>query len=44
MSFPNWIVQPEVVLSTSPVIPVIVIKEIEHAVPLATALFAGVFM
>lgn len=41
MSFPNWMVQPEIVFSTAPVIPVVVIKEIEHAVPLATALFAG---
>lgn len=41
MSFPNWMVQPEIVFCTSPVIPVVVIKEIEHAVPLATALFAG---
>ncbi|MGM9452650.1 bifunctional 4-hydroxy-2-oxoglutarate aldolase/2-dehydro-3-deoxy-phosphogluconate aldolase [Legionella bozemanae] len=41
MSFPNWRVQPEIVFSTSPIIPVVVIKEIEHAVPLATALFAG---
>ncbi|PWY56945.1 keto-deoxy-phosphogluconate aldolase [Legionella qingyii] len=41
MSFPNWMVQPEIVFCTSPVIPVVVIKEIEHALPLATALFAG---
>ena len=41
MSFPNWMVQPEIVFCTSPVIPVVVIKEIELAVPLATALFAG---
>ncbi len=41
MSFPNWMMQPEIVFCTSPVIPVVVIKEIEHAVPLATALFAG---
>ncbi|MCW8398696.1 bifunctional 4-hydroxy-2-oxoglutarate aldolase/2-dehydro-3-deoxy-phosphogluconate aldolase [Legionella sp. PATHC038] len=41
MSFPNWMVQPEIVFCSSPVIPVVVIKEIEHAVPLATALFSG---
>lgn len=41
MSFPNWMVQPEIVFCASPVIPVVVIKEIEHAVPLATALFSG---
>ena len=41
MSFSNWVVQPELIFCTSPVIPVIVIKEIEHAVPLATALFTG---
>lgn len=41
MAFPNWRVQPEVVFSTSPVIPVISIKELEHTIPLATALFAG---
>lgn len=41
MTFPNWMVQPEAVFCTSPVIPVLVIKELDHAVPLATALFAG---
>lgn len=41
MSFPNWKIQPETVFGTSPVIPVIVIREIEQAVPLANALFAG---
>ncbi|KTD05916.1 2-deydro-3-deoxyphosphogluconate aldolase/4-hydroxy-2-oxoglutarate aldolase [Legionella gratiana] len=41
MTFPNWIVQPEAVFCTSPVMPVVIIKELEHAVPLATALFAG---
>ncbi|QMT61305.1 bifunctional 4-hydroxy-2-oxoglutarate aldolase/2-dehydro-3-deoxy-phosphogluconate aldolase [Legionella sp. PC997] len=41
MSFPNWLVRPEIIFSTSPVIPVVVIKEIEDALPLATALFAG---
>lgn len=41
MSFPNWLVQPETVFCSSSVIPVVQIKEIEHAIPLATALFAG---
>ncbi|STY30685.1 2-deydro-3-deoxyphosphogluconate aldolase/4-hydroxy-2-oxoglutarate aldolase [Legionella wadsworthii] len=41
MSFPSWTVTPDIVYSTSPVIPVVVIKEIEHTIPLATALFAG---
>jgi 2-dehydro-3-deoxyphosphogluconate aldolase/(4S)-4-hydroxy-2-oxoglutarate aldolase len=41
MSFSNWVLQPDTVFSSSPVIPVIQINEIEHAIPLATALFAG---
>lgn len=41
MSFPSWTVTPDIVYSTSPVIPVVVIKEVEHTIPLATALFAG---
>lgn len=41
MRFPNWIVQPETVLGSSQVIPVVTIKEKEQAIPLATALFAG---
>lgn len=41
MSFSNWVVQPETVFCSSPVIPVIQIKEIKEAIPLATALFAG---
>jgi 2-dehydro-3-deoxyphosphogluconate aldolase/(4S)-4-hydroxy-2-oxoglutarate aldolase len=41
MAFPHWIIQPEAVFNASPVIPVVVIKELEHAIPLATALFAG---
>lgn len=41
MSFPEWKIQPSTVFSTSPVIPVIVIRELEQAVPLAEALFAG---
>ncbi len=39
----NWNISPEEVLTQGPVIPVIVIEEIEHAVPLAKALLkAGV--
>jgi 2-dehydro-3-deoxyphosphogluconate aldolase/(4S)-4-hydroxy-2-oxoglutarate aldolase len=41
MSFPNWIEQPETVFGMAPVIPVVVIKEVKQAIPLATALFAG---
>jgi 2-dehydro-3-deoxyphosphogluconate aldolase / (4S)-4-hydroxy-2-oxoglutarate aldolase len=41
MSFPNWIVQPETVFAMAPVMPVVVIKNLEQAVPLARALFAG---
>lgn len=41
MSFPNWIVAPETLFTASPVIPVIVIKEMKHVIPLATALFEG---
>ncbi|CAM2749062.1 2-deydro-3-deoxyphosphogluconate aldolase/4-hydroxy-2-oxoglutarate aldolase [Legionella steigerwaltii] len=41
MLFSKKKVQPEMIFRTSPVIPVVVIKEIQHAVPLATALFAG---
>ncbi|CEG58059.1 bifunctional 4-hydroxy-2-oxoglutarate aldolase/2-dehydro-3-deoxy-phosphogluconate aldolase [Legionella fallonii] len=41
MSFINWNLQPSVVLSTSSVIPVIVIRELEQAIPLASALLAG---
>lgn len=41
MSFINWSVQPSLIFSASPVIPVIVIKELEQATPLATALLTG---
>ncbi|MCL1038256.1 bifunctional 4-hydroxy-2-oxoglutarate aldolase/2-dehydro-3-deoxy-phosphogluconate aldolase [Shewanella corallii] len=37
----NWSLQPQEVFSCSPIVPVMVIKEIEHAVPLAKALVAG---
>lgn len=37
----NWAISSESIMTTSPVIPVIVIKKIEHAVPLAKALVAG---
>lgn len=41
MSFPNWSLQAETVFSAASVIPVLVIKELEHALPLAEALFKG---
>ncbi|MCF1428672.1 MAG: bifunctional 4-hydroxy-2-oxoglutarate aldolase/2-dehydro-3-deoxy-phosphogluconate aldolase [Shewanella sp.] len=41
MQINNWCLQPQEVFSRSPIIPVMVIKEIEHAVPLAKALVAG---
>jgi 2-dehydro-3-deoxyphosphogluconate aldolase/(4S)-4-hydroxy-2-oxoglutarate aldolase len=41
MSFINWAVQPETVFVSSVVIPVLVISELDHAIPLAKALFAG---
>jgi 2-dehydro-3-deoxyphosphogluconate aldolase/(4S)-4-hydroxy-2-oxoglutarate aldolase len=37
----NWKISPEEVLNSGPVVPVIVIKNIDHAVPLAKALLAG---
>ena len=37
----NWKISPLDVLNAGPVVPVIVIKKIEHAVPLAKALLAG---
>lgn len=39
--FTNWNLHPEVVFNASSVIPVMVIKDLNHAVPLASALFAG---
>lgn len=41
MLFPNWIIDPDAVFSASPVIPVIVIKDMEQVLPLAEAVFAG---
>ncbi|MBM7070781.1 bifunctional 4-hydroxy-2-oxoglutarate aldolase/2-dehydro-3-deoxy-phosphogluconate aldolase [Shewanella sp. 202IG2-18] len=37
----NWSIQPAEVFACSPVVPVMVINKIEHAVPLAKALVAG---
>lgn len=37
----NWKMSAEQVLSTGPVVPVIVVKQPEHAVPMAKALVAG---
>ncbi|SJM89254.1 multifunctional 2-keto-3-deoxygluconate 6-phosphate aldolase and 2-keto-4-hydroxyglutarate aldolase and oxaloacetate decarboxylase [Crenothrix polyspora] len=37
----NWKIQPHVVLTTGPVMPVMVIQNLEDAVPLAKALVAG---
>ncbi|MBV7316338.1 bifunctional 4-hydroxy-2-oxoglutarate aldolase/2-dehydro-3-deoxy-phosphogluconate aldolase [Shewanella sp. NIFS-20-20] len=37
----NWTLQPQDVFSRSPIVPVMVINNIEHAVPLAKALVAG---
>jgi 2-dehydro-3-deoxyphosphogluconate aldolase / (4S)-4-hydroxy-2-oxoglutarate aldolase len=37
----NWKIQPKDVLTASPVMPVMVIKELENAVPLARALVEG---
>ncbi len=37
----NWKIAPLDILNAGPVVPVIVIKKIEHAVPLAKALLAG---
>lgn len=41
MSQNNWKVAPSTVLNASPVMPVMVIQELENAVPLAKALVAG---
>ena len=41
MSFPNWQLHPEAIFSASSVIPVLIIKNIEDAIPLANALFEG---
>ena len=37
----NWSLQPKDVFKCSPIVPVMVINKIEHAVPLARALVAG---
>ncbi|MDF0535900.1 bifunctional 4-hydroxy-2-oxoglutarate aldolase/2-dehydro-3-deoxy-phosphogluconate aldolase [Shewanella yunxiaonensis] len=37
----NWTLQPSAIFALSPIIPVMVINKIEHAVPLAKALVAG---
>ncbi len=37
----NWIMSPEEVFSAGPVVPVLVIKDVDYAVPLAKALIAG---
>lgn len=37
----NWKISAEEVFTQGPVVPVLVIKEVEHAVPLAKALIAG---
>lgn len=37
----NWSLQPQDIFKLSPIIPVMVINKIEHAVPLAKALVAG---
>ena len=37
----NWKTTAEAILTTGPVVPVIVIKKLEHAVPMAKALVAG---
>ena len=37
----NWKMTSEEIFSQGPVVPVLVIKDVEHAVPLAKALIAG---
>lgn len=37
----NWVISAEDIFSQGPVVPVLVIKKLEHAVPLAKALLAG---
>ena len=37
----SWSIQPQEVFNTTPIIPVMVIDNIDHAVPLAKALVAG---
>lgn len=37
----NWKTSAEAILTTGPVVPVIVVNKLEHAVPMAKALVAG---
>jgi len=37
----NWKTSAEQILTTGPVVPVIVVNKLEHAVPMAKALVAG---
>ena len=37
----NWKTSAESILTTGPVVPVIVVNKLEHAVPMAKALVAG---
>ncbi|WOT06695.1 bifunctional 4-hydroxy-2-oxoglutarate aldolase/2-dehydro-3-deoxy-phosphogluconate aldolase [Shewanella youngdeokensis] len=37
----HWLIQPQEIFKRSPIVPVMVINKIEHAVPLAKALVAG---
>jgi len=41
MSFANWQLQPDTLFAQGPVVPVIVIKDLAQAVPMAKALLAG---
>ena len=41
MSFQNWQLQPDILFAQGPVVPVIVIKDLATAVPLAKAILAG---
>jgi 2-dehydro-3-deoxyphosphogluconate aldolase/(4S)-4-hydroxy-2-oxoglutarate aldolase len=41
MAFTNWQLQPSVLFAMGPVVPVIVIKDLADAVPMAKALLAG---
>ncbi|HEX5791872.1 MAG TPA: bifunctional 4-hydroxy-2-oxoglutarate aldolase/2-dehydro-3-deoxy-phosphogluconate aldolase [Rheinheimera sp.] len=41
MAFENWQLQPDTLFAQGPVVPVIVIKELADAVPMAKALLAG---
>lgn len=39
----NWKTSAEAILTTGPVVPVIVVNKLEHAVPMAKALVPGAF-